>query len=405
MSIAMQNEPCIKVVQVLEATVGGTRRFMDYLLSNIDRNVYDLTLIYSDLRDTEFKSDLERFSDMKIHLYNIPMQRRIAPWSDLMCLWRIYRIMKKGGYHVAHMHSSKAGFLGRIAAWMARIPVILYSPHSFAFQYFPNGYRARIYKALEQFAALFHDRLIPVSSGERNVALQNNIGFADRIMSEIPNAIDKKNLKGNEAKSSILKSMQIPYGAIVVGMVADFRPQKGIRYFIEAMPNILKKHPQTYFIIVGEGPLLKREMDRISKFDIVSSVRFIPRQILIADYYQIMDIFVLTSLWEGMPYVILEAMAMGIPVVASSAVGTNELIVDGVNGFLTPIGDSNTVANRISKIIENEKLRKKMSDEGIAFVKKFLNVEEWVKKYEKIYIDMLHYKTNMRESIGDMNLK
>jgi glycosyltransferase involved in cell wall biosynthesis len=380
----LSEEKPLRLLEVLEATTGGTRKHLYYLLKHLDRKRFDITFLYSNQRDPHFSEDLSFYSSHEIRLIEVPMQREISFWHDGIAFLRILRVLWEGHYDVVHAHSSKAGFLTRIAAWLLRVKHILYSPHAFAFQFTPNTAGGMLYRCLERFAGLFHHHLVCVSEGERSVALQYRISPLEKIV-VIPNAISVDEISALQNPESISQLLGIADDVPVVGMVAHFRPQKGYSHFINAIPKIVMQHPATRFLIVGDGPLLGEVREQIRSQGLEKNVILAGYQSHPPDFYQIMDIFVLSSLWEGMPYVLLEALAMGLPVVATNTVGNNEIVEHGRNGFLVPPGSSDEIATSVLHLLENPTLRKQMGNYSRHLSKSKMKMQEWAEQYNVLY--------------------
>jgi glycosyltransferase involved in cell wall biosynthesis len=384
----LSNMRPLKIIHILEATVGGTRTHLRHLLTRLDPQRFSVSLVYSNRRDPHFKDDLNLYDSRGIALHEVPMQREIAPWQDLTSFLKIWRIIRRGKYDLVHAHSSKAGFLGRLAAKLSGVPAIIYSPHGFAFQYRPQSNSGKIYRNLEKFAGHFHHRLLCVSQGERDLALQYRICSGLKIAEPIFNSIPLAEMKPRRSPSELKQILCIPEDSLVVGMVAHFRPQKGYLHFIRAIPEILRNYPNAKFVIVGDGPLLPAVKNQLHSMGITDSVVLAGHQECTADYYQLMNVFVLSSLWEGMPYVILEAMAMGLPVVATNIAGNNELVEHGANGFLTAMGDSHEIAERIIELLSDEKLRESFGRQSRLKMTNMPTIEDWAEQYQEFYASL-----------------
>jgi glycosyltransferase involved in cell wall biosynthesis len=378
----------LRVLQILEATTGGTRRHLAYLLQNLaDSREFSLSLIYSPLRDPHFSRDLELYRRLGVTLYEVPMRRAIAPWRDLVAFVKIFWIIRRGHYDVVHAHSSKAGFLGRLAARWVGGAGILYTPHSFAFQYCPHSLRGTLYRWLERFAGRFHHRLVCVSEGERRAALDYRISPPDQIR-VIPNVIDRNELRPTRTAREVKGQYGIEADETVIGMIAHFRPQKGYRHFMAAIPRILQDCPRARFLIVGDGPFFSDAQKCIQQLGVESAVIMAGYQPHPQDYYQIMDVFVLSSLWEGMPYVILEAMSMGLPVVATNIAGNNELVAQGVNGFLVPLMNSEQIASQVIRLTRDPDLRFRFGQASRRIFDEMPSIKEWGRQYAQLYAEV-----------------
>lgn len=325
---------------------------------------------------------------MGIRLFEVPMRREISPLHDAIAFARIAHIIWREQFDLVHAHSSKAGFLGRIAATCARVPAIVYSPHSFAFQYCPYSLASGFYRVLERFGSLFHHHLLCVSNGEKELATRCCISPPNRIH-VIPNAIDSKVSCLHESIQDLKKELLIPLDVPVVGMVAHFRPQKAIGCFIRAIPHVISKIPETRFLIIGDGPLLGAMRRNVNSLGIEKNVILAGYKRDVSIYYQMMDVFALSSLWEGMPYAILEAMAAGLPVIATTTVGNDELVIPGKNGLLVRPNNSEEIAECICLLLEDDLLRQKFGLESLRLSKRRRSIDSWIQEYEAFYLGLL----------------
>jgi glycosyltransferase involved in cell wall biosynthesis len=316
------------------------------------------------------------------------MKREISPIDDLRALVRIYAIIRANKFDVVHAHSSKAGVLGRVAARLAGTKVVMYSPHSFAFQYCPTSVSGRLYRSIEKLAGLFCDCLLCVSKGERDEAVKHRICASSKIR-VIENAVATEELVPLRTIDETKRGLRISEHEKVVGMVAKFRAQKGYRHFIEAIPRILGKCPDTTFLIVGDGEERGRVERMIRELGLREKTILAGHQENVADYYQVFDVFVLSSLWEGMPYVILEAMTLGLPVVASNICGNNELVEHGGNGFLVTPGDSVEIAERVIELLVKPGMRRTFGERSRSIIASRPTVYEWIGEYQNLYTELL----------------
>jgi glycosyltransferase involved in cell wall biosynthesis len=378
----------IKVCEILEATTGGTRTHIYNLLRYIDMTKFSVSLIYSGLRDRYFSNDVHFFSQRGVGLFEVPMRREISPLHDLRSLIKIYNILRAERFDIVHAHSSKAGVLGRLAARAAGVKAVIYSPHSFAFQYCPDSLSGMLYRSIEKLAALFCDCLMCVSQGECEEATKHRICSPSKIRT-IENAVATEDLVPTRSAEEVRQGFRIPPDAAVVGMIAKFRPQKGYRHFIEAIPQVLKSCPNTIFLIVGDGEEWERVKGMIRQQGIEKNTILAGHRENVADFYQVFDVFVLSSLWEGMPYVILEAMAMGLPIVASDICGNRELVEHGKNGFLVPPARSDEIAQRVIELLTNPRMRRDFGEHSRALIASRLSILEWIDQYQNLYMELL----------------
>lgn len=172
---------------------------------------------------------------------------------------------------------------------------------------------------------------------------------------------------------------------IIIGQVARLNEQKGHTYLINAAPIILEKHPQAKFVLVGDGPFRQRLEQQVLQKGLHNSFVFLGFRQDVHELLRIFDIFVLPSLYEGLPNVVLEAMATGLPVVATPVDGTKEAVIDRETGFLVPVGDVEKLADRIDQLVGNKKLKREMGNAGRLRVEKYFSLKSQISKFESLY--------------------
>lgn len=381
----------IRIAQVIEATTGGTRKHLWLLLTRLQMEYCSLTLIYSNRRDPHFWKDLKQFEEKGVELIEVPMSREINPIQDWISLCKLTKIFANSRYDIVHAHSSKAGFLARLAAICTDIPAVVYAPHCFSFHYVSSKTTAAFYRLLERLASKTGNHLLCVSEGEARSALQNRLVSAEKVH-VIPNTIDLAEKRITRTLEEVRRDLGIDPSALVVGTVAQFRPQKGLENLLKLIPSVLRHVPNTIFVFVGDGPLVARIRTLAETLGVEPSIRLVGHQENVWDFYQIMDMFALTSLWEGMPYVLLEASAMGLPLVATDVPGNKELIAHGRNGYLSKPEDQVTMALSIVNLLQNADLRHRMGQESSKMLRERLSIDEWTREYSRLYQKLLLHR-------------
>jgi len=296
-----------------------------------------------------------RFSEAGARVVTLCWRREINPLLDLVAFWKLFRLCRRERFDLVHTHTSKGGFLGRIAARLAGVPVIVHTVHGFAFHEFTGSVRTIVYTYLERFAAQFCDLLICVNNEDRRTAIERGIVEPAKIVT-ILNGIDLAPFTGETATDALRKELGIPEQATIVGTVGRLAPQKGFADLVAAVPEILCEQPDTWFVFAGNGPQREELEGQAEALGISERCRFlgfrhdIPR--LLACY----DIFVLPSLWEGLSITLLEAMAASKPVVVTDIKGNREVVHDGVNGLLCQPYNGSALAEAITRLIEHPEL-------------------------------------------------
>jgi glycosyltransferase involved in cell wall biosynthesis len=321
------------------------------------------------------------------------MHRAINPWRDFVCFLRIYKKLKQENFDIVHAHSSKAGFLARVAARLARVPVVIYSPHAFAFNRPGTLVKKLPYILLEKIASFFCDAIIAVSPSERELALKFKIINQGKIKVVSPslNLEDYNQKITEEKKKEFLKTLTVPLENRVVTMIGRLSPQKDPLTFIYSY-SFLKDYPALSFLLVGDGPMMEKCRQKIRGLGLHDAIKVLGWRRDCITLLQISDAVVNTSLWEGLPYTLLEAMASERPVVATKATGNIDLITDGENGFLVPPRSPKLLAEKIKLILDNPSLASKIGKEAKKTVEHNYSLEKTIPMIEEFYLQLFNNK-------------
>ncbi|MFA4029621.1 MAG: hypothetical protein GDYSWBUE_000914 [Candidatus Fervidibacterota bacterium] len=313
------------ITHVLEATVGGTRRHLIDLMRHLDKRRFNLSVICSTLRDRRFVHDIALMRSAGVRVFVVQMERRISPHADFISLIKVCAMLKRLRPQIVHAHSSKAGVIARLAGRIVGVPIIIYTPHAFAFLMHEGKFMRKALICAERFLAKLTDAIIAVSDGERQLAVKERIAPPKKIHL-IENGIDFSPLKHHPKHRLHWRSRWgIPMSASVIGCVADFRMQKGHRYLIAAMPMVLSQVRDAYLVLVGRGELEWQLRSLAVKMGIAERVIFEGDVRDDWSVYSAFDVYALASLYEGMPYTPIEALAFGLPVVLSNVVGNRDV--------------------------------------------------------------------------------
>jgi len=305
------------------------------------------------------------FEDLRTAGYNMienPISRNANLLNHVKSLWRTYRLLRGGHYDVMHVHTPIAALLCRIAARMAGVPVKIYTAHGF---YFHDHMRPWLRTALiwlERIGGACGDFIMTVSGEDEQTAIREKIARAGRVET-ILNGIDPRRFNPARFTDSDLielrRSLEIPLNAYVIGIVGRLVREKGFFELFEAMAAVAAKHFHARLLVVGD--VLPSDYDgtknelkeRLVQLGLQDRVTFAGLVDDSAPYLAIMDAFALPSYREGMPMSLLEAMAMGLPVVATDIRGCREEVVHGQTGWIVPARQSAPLAERLLWFIEH----------------------------------------------------
>lgn len=342
-----------RVLQVMEATIGGTKRHLTELSIGLHRAGCQVEVACPPVRseafgDTSFVSDVARAG---IPVHPIPMHRSISPGADLLATLRLARLMRRGRYDIVHCHSSKAGVIGRVAARLAGVPRVCYTPHGFSYL-IPEFRRRRwLYLTIERVLGRFTGRLIAVSPSEGTEAVQRGIVPADRV-AVIENGLDPDELPGPAERAKVRAEYGWEDDALVVGTVARQMAQKDPFTWLRTAAAVARTHDKVRFVWVNGGELLAASKRLAQTLDLGERMTFLPYVPNASRLMVGFDVLMLSSRFEGLSYVVLEAMGLGKPVVATDVLGTRDVIEHGKNGLLAPPGEPQALAARLRAVLD-----------------------------------------------------
>jgi glycosyltransferase involved in cell wall biosynthesis len=383
----------ISVIHIItRLIIGGAQENTIYTVELLDKKGFKSSIISGPQTGSE-GSLIEEAQERGVQIKILPsLLREISPLNDVITMIKLVRIFRQEPVDIIHTHSSKAGILGRFAAHVAGIPIIIHTVHGWSFHDFMSPILRQIYIILERWAASLTDALIVVTQKDIQKGLESRIGKPEKYHL-IRSAIPLEQFKSNQfTRDSLRNQLDIPKDAIVIGNVGRFSPQKNPLDWVKIAGEIGRKNPLVYFLLVGDGPLRQEVEMQIEKENL--SNRFILTGLRrdIPEILSVMDIFLITSLWEGLPRVIPQAMSMRLPVVSNRADGTNEVIQDGVNGFLCDPGDIDCAVKICQGLISNPILRQEIGQKGHNTVCEEFNLENMIQQIEQLYIDQLSKK-------------
>lgn len=290
--------------------------------------------------------------------------REVNPFKDAVALVALTRLIRRGRYDVVHTHSSKAGILGRWAARLAGAPVIVHTVHGWGHHDRQSPLIRRLYILLEQITQRTTDRLIVVSPRSTQKGLADGIATPERYVT-IRSGIELDRFRQpSRPQEDVRAELGIPLEATVVGTITRLSPQKAPLDFVAAAAQVAAHRQDVHFVIVGDGPLRADVGAQVAALGLTGRVHLTGLRRDVPDLMHSFDIFALSSLWEGLPRVLPQAMAAGLPIVATAVDGNAEAVTDGINGFLTPPGDPHAMAAALLRLLERPALSKRMGQAG-----------------------------------------
>ena len=317
----------------------------------------------------------------------------LHPASDIRALWGLTRYLRSKPYHIVHTHNSKAGFLGRLAAKAAGVPVIVHTVHGFAFHDREPFWRRTLFRSLERMASGWCDRMIFISQPLVDWALREGVTRREKAVT-IYSGIELNRFLpvSAEEKDRLRDRWGLGRKAPVVGIVSKLWEGKGHSVLIRAFRGVREEFPDARLVVVGEGYLRDRLAQQVQELALTDSVLFAGFVTEPAQIIATLDVAVLPSFFEGMGRVLLEAMAMGKPVVASAVGGIPELVKQGVNGFLVSPGSVSELRDAVLRLLKDKEMAARMGNEGKSRVTETFGADRMVRSIERVYRQLLAAK-------------
>ena len=371
----------IKLLHIItHLPIGGAQDNTLYTIELLNKKKYDISLCCN--FSGELVERAKKIEDIK--LINIPiLSRDVNLINDTRAFLALYKIIKKEDYDIIHTHSSKAGFLGRIASKINKVPIIIHTVHGFPFNDFMNFFKKNFYILIEKLLANWTDVLITVSNLNKKKIIDLGISKKDKIYN-IYSGIDLK-IFDRKNDRSFKKELKLGDNEILIGAVGRLSGQKDPITLIRAFNLVSKKFPDAHLVFVGDGPLRNKITKMIKKLKLTSKVHLIGNIHNTWPVYHSLDLFVMSSIYEGLGRSITEALSCGVPVVCTAVEGVPEIIKNGETGFLVEPRDIEGLANSIIYSLQNLSVAKKIALEGRKFVHKNFDVNKMVQEIDSVY--------------------
>lgn len=377
------NSGRMRIVHLVEAFSGGVKTYLCGVLPELVERGCDVTLVCSLKRaEPGGQKCAAELRDKGVVVHVMEMAQKIRPLRDMPAVFLLWRLLLRNNFSVVHTHCSKAGALGRVAAVLAGVRVIVHSPHCLAFLRCRGRLRRFLFLLCERLLGRFTTRLIAVSRYEAAVAVRMGIVSGDRCV-HVSNGL----ACSRSFEEGTAMTIGVPEDYAVVTCVCRLVEYKGVFRFLEAAQ--LSRSPQAVFVISGDGPLRKAAEQFVIEHKLGNRVRLLGHVPDIEGLYAISDLVVLCSDAEGQPYVILEAMRAGCAVVATKVAGNAELIVDGQTGRLAE-PNAASVASAIDEMLGDKQKRERYAENALAYVKSHHRLEDQVSKLVEIYANCIY---------------
>ncbi len=370
------------IITLLE--LGGAQQNTLYTASHLDRRRFEVSLVAGPggLLDAE----AEAIPLLQTHW--IPeLVREVNPARDFVALMKLTRLLRRLEPDLVHTHSSKAGILGRWAAHLAGVGVVVHTIHGFGFHSRMPFLKRKWFRTLEAWTAPLTTRFLAVSRANLEYAAKSGL-FPPGRASLMRSGVELSTFRNGAKAGSLRSDVGIPPHAPVVGMVACLKPQKAPLDFVKVAEQVSRRVAEAHFILVGDGELRGAVEEEVARRALADRFHLLGWRRDIPSLFKNLDLLALTSLWEGLPRVVPEAMAASLPVVATRVDGTPEAVVEGETGFLVEPGDVPDMAEKIAWLLQHPEEARSMGRKGRERVEEF-DIDLMVLRQEGLYEELL----------------
>ncbi|MDP3544341.1 MAG: glycosyltransferase family 4 protein [Elusimicrobiota bacterium] len=314
--------------------------------------------------------------------------RDVSPFNDLLALLELTKVFLAERPDVLHTHSSKAGILGRLAAALAGVPVVVHTYHGFGFHDRQPQFVKNLYVLLERLCARFTDALVFVSKANIAYAAAHGLVRPEEAVL-IPSGVALAGLPAPGDAAKLKMSAGVGMHKPLVVSIGNLKPQKNVGDLLQAAALVLPAMPDARFVFIGDGPQRAKLEAKAFALGLQDRFFFLGWRRDAAQWLAAADVFAMTSLWEGLPRALVEAMKSGVASVCYATDGVTDLLIDGQNGFVVEPGDVKDVARRLVQLLSDEPLRARLGAAAAASIGPEFDIDGMVRAQETLYDRLL----------------
>jgi len=380
----------IRILEIVDKPfMGGGQIHLLSLAQGLDRDKFD---VYVCPQEGGALADELRTQGIK-HV-PIPFQKR--RWRQNVR--EIASVLEEHDIEIIHTHGGVAGLYGRWAARKCRTPVIVHTLHGIHYLHYRNSLLKRIYIFLERYFSRFTDALVFVSDEDKKAGQNYKLSSEERMV-VLKNGIDFSVYRGMDEleRQAKIKELSLEGFQPIVGCVARLHRQKGLIYLVRAAEKISQVFPGGRILIVGSGPLKKKLEDEARRLGLENQVWFMGERRDIPQLLSVFDVFVLSSLWEGLPYALMEAAALAKPVVATDVDGVREIVTSGETGLLVPLKSPQGLAQAVITLLQDRDYASNLGRNLKQEVTSRYTLSKMLAEMESLYLRLYEAKNSPRK--------
>ncbi len=380
--VQMRNR--IRVAHIItNFAAGGAQEYLLSIVEGLDRTLFEPMVfgrMEGELVDVFKSLNGINVSDVK------SLRRNISPLHDMNSVAEIERLCRVNSIDIVHTHSSKAGVVGRLGASRAGVKTIVHTVHGFSFNDFMPALERRVLIGLESWMSRYTTKLLFVSNKDKDLGEALGIGAREGSFT-IYNGVDYEPYQKQLAREVTREVLGIRNDEFVIGFTGRLSKQKGLHILIEAFARFQSVRPGARLLLVGDGPQ-RAELERLAaRLNIRSKIVITGFREGVADMLGAMDLFAMTSLWEGLSRSLVEAMYAKVPVIATDVGGTADALRTGETGWLVRPNDVEAVANALKDAALDRGKGEKMALRAHDWAVRTFDLRDMVRSISQLYTD------------------
>jgi glycosyltransferase involved in cell wall biosynthesis len=371
----------LKVLEMIDRpSLGGGQTILLTLARNLDRERFEVAVCAKSGGPLE-----EGVRKLGLSFYPAAFSKKPSPGFGR----DIGRLLSSNGIDILHTHGGVAGLFGRMAARKAGTPVVVHTIHGIHYLHYRNPVLKRIFIGLEREMSRTTSAVVCVSNADLAQARKHRLAPAERLrlVRNGVEIVDPASDPGRDLRFDELR-LRLKFRSPVIGAIARLHRQKGVGNLIRAAGPILRERPEATIVVVGGGPLESRLRKEVAKRGLDRRVVLLGERTDALDLLSMFDIFVLPSLWEGLPLVLIEAAALGKPIAATDIDGSREIIRDGETGLLVRPNDPAALAGAVLRLLGDVDLARRLGDRARRDIPPAFTVGRMVEETERLYLDL-----------------
>jgi len=386
----MSDQKLFKIIRIQSRIcIGGPTIHTEILSRYLPASKYESLVIGGALDEKESCRYAElKEKGIRIHIIN-EMKRDLSPLNDIRTIYALYKIIRKEKPNIVETHTAKAGFTGRIAAFLARVPVIVHTFHGHVFENYFSIFKTKIIILIERFLARLSTKIIVLSRKQlEDIVHKYKIAPADKT-EIIPLGFEIERFVNLKRNGSLKHELGISKSRYLIATIGRIVPIKNYEMIFRVIRILQAEHINVHLCVIGDGKLRETYEKKMNGNLNKKYVHFLGWRGDLENIYSSVDLVVITSLNEGTPFSIIEAMASGVPVVATNVGGIPDLIKDGESGFLCEVGNDYEMAKKIKALLLEEDLKSRITHNARQFVFQRYSYKRLINDMEKFYTSLL----------------